>query len=101
MSVGRGTVGVMEIVIALAALAVGLVVGWLLAAQRGHAKVHQAQLEAARAHAALEAERGGSAERFSAVAAAALRENNEQFLALAGESLARAGQRHDNQLAHR
>jgi len=83
------------------ALAVGLVVGWLLAAQRAQANVHAAQLRAASARAALEAERTTASERFSAVAAEALRQNNEQFLALAGQSLARADQRHDAQLAQR
>lgn len=91
----------MEILIALAALAVGLVIGWLLASQRASARVHDAELRAGAARAALEAERSLASERFTAVASEALRKNNEQFLALAGQSLAQAGQRQDAQLAQR
>ena len=91
----------MEIVIALVALAVGLAVGWLGAAQRGQSRVHDAQLKAAAARAALEAERANAGERFSAVATEALRRNNEQVLALAGESIARSSQQHSAELAKR
>src|SRR5690606_30637217 len=101
VSEAPGSVGGMEILVGVIALAVGLVVGWLLAAQRAQAKVHAAQLKAGAARAALEAERTTASERFSAVAAEALRQNNEQFLALAGQSLARAGQRQEAQLAQR
>lgn len=89
------------LLVALLALAVGLAVGWLLAAQRAQSRVHRAELAAARARAELEAERTTAGERFQAVAAEALRANNEQFLALAGQSLAQAGQRQDAQLAQR
>ncbi len=91
----------MEILIALVALVVGLVVGSLLASQRAQAKVHDAQLEAGAARATLDAERAGAGERFSAVATEALRQNNEQFLALAGQSLARSSQQHSAELAKR
>jgi len=91
----------MEIVLVLMGLVAGLGLGWLLAAQRSGARVQSAVLEAERARAALEAERAVAGERFSAVAAEALRRNNEQFLALAGQSLARAGLQHETLLAQK
>lgn len=97
----RGTVTGMEILFAVIGVVIGLVVGWLAAAQRAQSKVHDAQLKAAAARAALEAERANAGERFSAVATEALRRNNEQFLALAGESIARSSQQHSAELAKR
>lgn len=101
MSVAPGTVTGMEILLALIGLALGLLVGWLVAAQRAASRVHDAELRAGAARAALEAERNLASERFTAVASEVLRQNNEQFLALAGQSLARAGQRQEAQLAQR
>lgn len=97
----RGSVAVMEILIAVVALVVGLVVGWLLASQRAQSAVHDAQLKAGAARATLEAERSSANERFSAMATEALRANNEQFLALAGQSIARSTQQHSAELAKR
>lgn len=102
MSEARDNVSAMDtLLVALLTLAVGLAVGWLGAAQRSQSRVHRAELAAAQARATLEAERATAGERFSAVAAEALRKNNEQFLALAGQSLAQAGQRQEAQLAQR
>lgn len=91
----------MEILLVLVGLVLGLVVGALVATQRASSRVHDAELRAGAARSALEAERSLAGERFSAVATEALRQNNEQFLALAGQSLASAGQRQDAQLAQR
>lgn len=99
----------------LVALAVGALVGWLVAARRGGAQVAAARVEAARATGQLAAERAVNAERlrevredhlrqsehFRTLAADALAQNNEQFLALAHQRLAASQQSQVGELAQR
>jgi DNA recombination protein RmuC len=116
--VARGTVVLMEtsaVLTALAALVLGAVVGALLAGRRSTATVQRTQLALARAHAELTSERSAHAERvrtleadqeritdrFRAVAADALAQNNEQFLALADQRLRAGQQSHAVELAQR
>ena len=94
----------MEIVIGLVALLLGLVTGWALAVARIGTR-------ASRAEALLEAERGraGSqlgdqqrlAEHFKALAADALKANNEQFMTVAEERLKRSQEASTAELAKR
>ncbi|MFI2753450.1 DNA recombination protein RmuC [Cellulomonas sp. P22] len=105
----------MEIVYLLVALVVGTLVGWLVAARRGGAQVAAARIEAARATGQLAAERAVNAERlrevredhlrqsehFRTLAADALAQNNEQFLALAHQRLAASQQSQVGELAQR
>ncbi|GEO34692.1 DNA recombination protein RmuC [Cellulomonas aerilata] len=105
----------LDVVLALAALVLGAVLGALLAGRRSAAAVHRAQLGLARAHAELAGERQAHAERirtleadqerltdrFRALAADALAQNNEQFLALADQRLRAGQQSHAVELAQR
>jgi DNA recombination protein RmuC len=116
--VARGTVDPMEttaVLTALAALVLGAVLGALLAGRRSAVTVHRTQLALARAHAELTSERHAHAERvrtleadherltdrFGALAADALAQNNEQFLALADQRLRAGQQSHAAELAQR
>ena len=94
----------MEILVAIIALAVGLLAGWALAATRAEARVRRAEVRAVESRALLEAERRVAAERvaaaqadrtrlneqFRALAADALRANSEQFMVVAEERLKRS-----------
>ncbi|HEY0186554.1 MAG TPA: DNA recombination protein RmuC [Cellulomonas sp.] len=94
----------LSLVLALAgALAVGAAVGWLAAAGRGAGRLRAAEVDAARWRATAEAVRagaeGGDADRFRAIAADALAQSSEQFLALAHQSLAARHQEQSGDLA--
>ncbi|RMI13745.1 DNA recombination protein RmuC [Cellulomonas triticagri] len=88
-----------------AALLVGVVVGWLGASARVATRLRAAEVEAARWRTA--AELGGApdeerqADRFRALAADALAQSGEQFLALAHQSLAARHQEQHGDLAQR
>jgi DNA recombination protein RmuC len=85
------------LLIALVALVLGSLIGWLASARRADAEVQAGRTEATRLHALLEAERRASAEReqllarnehqmreaFGTLSAEALARNSEQLLALA------------------
>ncbi len=107
------------VLLALTALAVGLavgaLVGTLLAARRSGPTLDAARVAAARAHAELVAERRAHedrvraleadgdrlTDRFRSVAADALAQNNEQFLALADQRLRATQQTHAVEVAER
>jgi DNA recombination protein RmuC len=96
----------LALVLALAgALAVGVLVGWLAAADRAATAQRAAEVDAARWRATAEAVRsgaeGGDADRFRAIAADALAQSSEQFLALAHQSLAARHQEQHGDLAQR
>lgn len=105
----------MELVIAGAALVVGVLVGWMAKASSASDRLRAAQVEAAQARARLDAERAAHAERltaltadnarqseqFRALAADALANNNEQFLALAHQRLSASHQTQVGELAQR
>ena len=108
MSVVPGKVRVMELgqVVALAgALLVGVALGWLGASGRAAGRLRAAEVDAARWRTA--AELGGApdedrqADRFRALAADALAQSSEQFLALAHQSLAARHQEQAGDLAQR
>lgn len=94
---------------------VGAVVAWSLAARRAEAQVRSAQVAAAHASARLEAERAAAGERlaaaqedgerlaeqFRALAADALTQSSEQFLALASQRFAADRQTQVGELAQR
>lgn len=109
MSVVPGNLQVMDtgIVLALAgALLAGVALGWLLAAGRSGARLRRAEVEAARWRTASELGGGTvdadrQAERFRALAADALAQSSEQFLALAHQSLAARHQEQSGDLAQR
>ena len=99
----------------LAAAALGLATGWLLATARAADRLRRAEVASASAQARLEAERSSHAERlaaargdeqrqaeqFRALAADALASSGEQFLALAHQRLAAAQQSQVAELAQR
>lgn len=103
------------VVTGLVTLLLGFVVGHLLATNRAAAQTRSAQVRLAQARAQLDAEARASAarveqmqadhvrlsEQFRALAADALAQNNEQFLALADQRLAASRQTHDSDLAQR
>jgi DNA recombination protein RmuC len=103
------------VLVALIALVLGAALGALLAGRRASATVHRTQLALARAHAeltgerqahaarvrALETDQERLADRFGALAADALAQNNEQFLALADQRLRAGQQSHAVELAQR
>jgi len=97
----------LALVVALAgALLVGVAVGWLVSAARGATRLRAAEVDAARWRTA--AELGGApsdderqADRFRALAADALAQSGEQFLALAHQSLAARHQEQSGDLAQR
>lgn len=97
----------LALVVALAgALVVGVLIGWLAAAGRAATRVRAAEVDAARWRTA--AELGGAAadddrqaDRFRALAADALAQTSEQFLALAHQSLAARHQEQSGDLAQR
>jgi DNA recombination protein RmuC len=109
----------MELVIAGAALVVGLLVGvlvgWTARTSSTSDRLRAAQVDAAQARARLDAERAAHAERltaltadnerqseqFRALAADALANNNEQFLALAHQRLSASHQTQVGELAQR
>ncbi|MEN1975622.1 DNA recombination protein RmuC [Cellulomonas sp. P4] len=100
----------LALVVALAgSLLVGVAVGWLAAAGRSAARLRAAEVEAARwrASAEVRGELGGTAgeerqaDRFRALAADALAQSSEQFLALAHQSLAARHQEQSGDLAQR
>jgi DNA recombination protein RmuC len=105
----------MELWIALIALLVGFAVGWLAHASRAGAALRGAQVDAAQARARLDAERAAhtdrlttltadherQSEQFRALAADALANNNEQFLALAHQRLSASHQTQVGELAQR
>ena len=105
----------MNLVIAGAALIVGVLVGWLARASSTSEQLRAAQVDAAQARARLDAERTAhterlaavaadnerQSERFRALAADALANNNEQFLALAHQRLAASHQTQVGELAQR
>jgi DNA recombination protein RmuC len=110
MSVVAGSLRVMTdlaLVVALAgALLVGVAVGWLVSAGRAATRLRAAEVDAARWRTA--AELGGGtldedrqADRFRALAADALAQSSEQFLALAHQSLAARHQEQAGDLAQR
>jgi DNA recombination protein RmuC len=95
--------------------AVGAVVAWALASRRAETQVRSAQVAAAQADARLEAERAAArerlvavqqdgdrlAEQFRALAADALTQSSEQFLALASQRFAADRQTQVGELAQR
>ena len=103
----------------LVALVVGVLLGagtgMLLAGRRGSGRLAAARVAAARAQAelaaerrsheervrALQADQGRLADRFRSVAADALAQNNEQFLALADQRLRATQQTHAVEVAER
>ena len=99
----------------LVGVASGALVGALVSSRRSAAAVQESRLTAARALGELGAERRGHEERvralqedhdrlsdrFSAVAAEALAQNNEQFLALADQRLRATQQTHAVEVAQR
>jgi DNA recombination protein RmuC len=105
----------MELLIAVVALVVGSTVGWLAHAARAGTALRAAQVDAAQACARLDAERSSHTERiatltadnerqseqFRALAADALANNNEQFLALAHQRLSASHQTQVGELAQR
>lgn len=96
----------LAVVLALAGtLLVGVALGWLAAAGRGAARLRAAEVEAARWRAIAEharpADEGREADRFRALAADALAQSSEQFLALAHQSLAARHQEQNGDLAQR
>ncbi|QZN86382.1 DNA recombination protein RmuC [Cellulomonas sp. C5510] len=100
----------LALVVALAgSLFVGVAVGWLAASGRSAARLRAAEVEAARwrASAEVRGELGGTAgeerqaDRFRALAADALAQSSEQFLALAHQSLAARHQEQSGDLAQR
>jgi DNA recombination protein RmuC len=109
VSVGGGNLLVMaaEMVVALAgAVLVGVALGWLGATARASGRLRAAEVDAARWRATAEA--GGAApdddrqaDRFRALAADALAQSGEQFLALAHQSLAARHQEQAGDLARR
>ncbi|WP_258724001.1 DNA recombination protein RmuC [Cellulomonas sp. NS3] len=105
----------MDLLLPLAALLVGCLVGWLASAARSARRLRAAEVDAVRARARLEAEAAAHAERleslaadharqaeqFRALAADALANNNEHFLALADQRLAASHQTQAGELAQR
>lgn len=105
----------MDLVIPAVALVVGCLMGWLASAARSSARLRAAEVDAVRARARLEAESAAHAERLEAVAAGqarqaeqfralaadALANNNEHFLALADQRLAASHQTQAGELAQR
>lgn len=97
----------LALVVALAgAVLVGAVLGWLVASGRTAARLRTAEVEAARWRTAAELGGGAvdgdrQAERFRALAADALAQSSEQFLALAHQSLAARHQEQAGELAQR
>ncbi|WP_182113306.1 MULTISPECIES: DNA recombination protein RmuC [unclassified Actinotalea] len=105
----------MDIMVTLAALVVGLLVGWLVATQRAAAQAQRSSAALGQARADLAAERRLALERealvererarlddhFRTLAADALASNNEQFLALADQRLAASHQVQAGELAQR
>lgn len=101
----------MEIVIGIVAALVGLVAGWAIATARATARLGEAQVAAADVRAQLDAERRIAAglkedqerlsEQFKALAADALKANNEQFLLAAEERLKRSQEAGTAELARR
>src|SRR5690625_4272082 len=81
----------------LLGIALGAVVGWLLL--RGREGALRAELQAARDKASYLDERLD--ERFRAISAEALAQNNQQFLDLAGSKLAEAGKSATGELEQR
>ena len=113
--VSIGAMNLTAVLLAVAALLVGLVMGWLLARQRTDAAVRAADTELARLGAALQAERDAARERdlmqqrgdervreaFGALAGEALHRNNEAFVALAEARLGTAKTAAAGELAQR
>jgi len=105
----------MQTVIVVLALLVGSAVGWLAHASRASGALRAAQVDAAQARARLDAAQAAHTERlatlaadnerqseqFRALAADALANNNEQFLALAHQRLAASQQTQVGELAQR
>ncbi|HEY0217081.1 MAG TPA: DNA recombination protein RmuC [Cellulomonas sp.] len=96
----------LALVLALAAaLVVGALLGWLGAAGRSASRVRVAEVDAARWRARAEAvdpaASGRDADRFRALAADALAQSSEQFLALAHQSMAARHQEQTGDLAQR
>jgi DNA recombination protein RmuC len=105
----------MDVVLLLVGLLGGLAIGWLLARQRAGAEIARMGADAARLHAALDAERFSARTRdemqaraderlreaFDSLAGDALRRNNEAFVALAESRLATAKSVADGDLAQR
>jgi DNA recombination protein RmuC len=107
--------GITVVLIVLAGLVLGVVIGWLASARRADAEVAAGRTESTRLHALLEAERRGAAEReqllarndhqlretFGALSAEALSRNSEQLLALAESKLTGMRTAADGDLAQR
>ena len=99
----------------LVGVAVGVLVGWMARASSASERLRAAQVDAAQSRARLDAERAAHGERlialaadnerqseqFRALAADALANNNEQFLALAHQRLSASQQTQVGELAQR
>lgn len=77
--------GLMVVALTIAALLLGVLLGWLLAARRSDQQLTDARVEAARLRALLESQQGRDTEQFANVAAEVLDASSDRLLTLAAE----------------